>query len=67
MRIIQILIYGILMKRSKRRDKDKEDTSEQNQESSLDDIDFILWKIELNTELLSFWKSIEEINKEKNS
>ena len=48
-------------------DKDKEDIPKQNQESSLDDIDFILWKIELNTELLSFWKSIEEINKEKNS
>lgn len=55
------------MKRSKRTDKDKEDTPGQNQESSLDDIDFLLWKIELNTELSSFWKSIDEINNKENS
>lgn len=32
--------------------------SSNNRKESEDDIDFMLWKIELNTELLSFWKSI---------
>ena len=67
MRIIQILNYGILMKRCRITGKNKKEISKFNQESSEDEIDFLLWKIELNTELLSFWKSIPEINKEKNS
>ena len=65
-RIIQILIYGILMKRNRRIEKNKNDISKQNQESFDDNIDFLLWKIELNSELLSFWKSMVEINKEEN-
>jgi len=65
-RIIQILIYGILRKRCRTTSKNKNDTSARNKESSEDDIDFMLWKIELNTELLSFWKSIVEIKKEEN-
>ncbi len=67
MRIIQILNYGKLRKRCRITGKNKKEISTFNQESSEDDIDFLLWKIELNTEILSFWKSIVKINKEENS
>ena len=62
--LIQILIYGILMKKHKRMGNIKNDKSSNIKQKFEDDIDFMLWKMELNTELLSFWKSIVKSNKE---
>ena len=44
---------GILNERNPNNVRDKADTRE-------DDLGFMLWKAELNKELLSFWKSITE-------
>ncbi|UCD14397.1 MAG: hypothetical protein JSW60_03000 [Thermoplasmatales archaeon] len=44
----------------------KKDKSTNNkQELTEDDLDFMLWKTELVTELLSFWRSIPEIHQEQ--
>lgn len=36
------------------------DSSNNLHKSHEDDLDFMLWKAELNSELLSFWKSLDE-------
>ncbi len=40
--------------------KNKRNSFEKNDEIQDDELKFILWKAELNKELLSFWKSMSE-------
>ena len=48
--------------RDVRRTLDIEQVKSKNhkQDAPEDDLDFMLWKTELNKELLSFWKSLQE-------
>jgi cysteinyl-tRNA synthetase len=40
--------------------KDKMETKENNNDFQDEELKFILWKAELNKDLLSFWKSMAE-------
>lgn len=43
---------------------EKDFSSNRKGSSHKDTLDFILWKTELNSELLSFWKSMTECNQD---
>jgi len=45
-------------------DEEKDYSSNKKENSPKDDLDFNLWKSELNSDLLSFWKSMVESNQE---
>ena len=48
------------MEGSKRMEEEKNYSTNKKGNISKDNLDFLLWKTELNSELLSFWKSMVE-------